>query len=295
MSDVRFAGISKAYGEVRALHPLDLDIRPGEFLTLLGPSGSGKTTLLNICAGYLAPSGGRLLVGGRDVTGLPPRRRNMGMVFQNYALFPHMSVAENVAYGLTVRRLPGIEHDVGDPLPGGDEVGVGLDPAGRLAVAEALAEGELEAGGDAAGPRRQDDEMAGEQHRLLDAVGDHQDGLAGLAPELEQLLLHLLAGQRIERAERLVHQQHAGVAGQRAGQPDPLAHAAGELPDAMALEARQPDQPQGRGGALLPLAGQRPREQADEPVRQGRRRLGEQQERDAGDDRAGGERHRHGG
>ncbi|MCC7114531.1 MAG: ABC transporter ATP-binding protein [Burkholderiales bacterium] len=106
MSDVRFAGISKAYGEVRALHPLDLDIRPGEFLTLLGPSGSGKTTLLNICAGYLAPSGGRLLVGGRDVTRLPPRQRNMGMVFQNYALFPHMTVAENVAYGLKVRRLP---------------------------------------------------------------------------------------------------------------------------------------------------------------------------------------------
>ena len=72
---------------------------------MLGPSGSGKTTLLNICAGYLQPSAGSLVVGGRDVTALPPRLRNMGMVFQNYALFPHMSVAENVAYGLTVRRL----------------------------------------------------------------------------------------------------------------------------------------------------------------------------------------------
>jgi len=105
MSTVRFAGISKSFGSVCALTPTDLDIPQGEFLTLLGPSGSGKTTLLNICAGYLAPSAGRLVVGGRDITALPPRQRNMGMVFQNYALFPHMSVAENVAYGLTVRRL----------------------------------------------------------------------------------------------------------------------------------------------------------------------------------------------
>ena len=105
MSNVQFAGISKSFGSVCALHPTDLDIPQGEFLTLLGPSGSGKTTLLNICAGYLEPSAGRLAVGGRDITALPPRQRNMGMVFQNYALFPHMSVAENVAYGLTVRRL----------------------------------------------------------------------------------------------------------------------------------------------------------------------------------------------
>jgi len=106
MSAVQFAGISKSFGDVQALNPTDLEIAPGEFLTLLGPSGSGKTTLLNICAGYLEPSAGRLVVGGRDVTALPPRLRNMGMVFQNYALFPHMSVAENVAYGLMVRKLP---------------------------------------------------------------------------------------------------------------------------------------------------------------------------------------------
>ena len=105
MSAVQFAGISKAFGAVAALLPTDLDIPHGEFLTLLGPSGSGKTTLLNVCAGYLEPSGGRLVVGGRDVTALPPRLRNMGMVFQNYALFPHLSVAENVAYGLMVRQL----------------------------------------------------------------------------------------------------------------------------------------------------------------------------------------------
>ncbi|MCC6195264.1 MAG: ABC transporter ATP-binding protein [Burkholderiales bacterium] len=106
MSDVRLEGIGKAFGTVQALAPTDLSIRQGEFLTLLGPSGSGKTTLLNICAGYVAPSAGRLFVGGRDVTALPPRQRNMGMVFQNYALFPHMSVADNVAYGLKVRKLP---------------------------------------------------------------------------------------------------------------------------------------------------------------------------------------------
>ena len=105
MSAVQFAGISKTFGAVDALRPTDLDIPQGEFLTLLGPSGSGKTTLLNISAGYLEPSAGRLLVGGRDVTALPHRLRNMGMVFQNYALFPHMTVAENVAYGLQVRRL----------------------------------------------------------------------------------------------------------------------------------------------------------------------------------------------
>src|SRR5436853_6371234 len=110
MSVVQFAGISKSFGAVSALQPIDLEIPQGEFLTLLGPSGSGKTTLLNICAGYLAPSAGRVIVGGRDITALPPRQRNMGMVFQNYALFPHMTVGENVAYGLTVRK-PG-RHEI---------------------------------------------------------------------------------------------------------------------------------------------------------------------------------------
>jgi ABC-type Fe3+/spermidine/putrescine transport system ATPase subunit len=103
---LRFAGSAKNYGAVAALKPTDLEIRDGEFMTLLGPSGSGKTTLLNLAAGYLEPSAGRIFIGGRDVTNLPARQRNIGMVFQNYALFPHMSVADNVAYGLTVRRLP---------------------------------------------------------------------------------------------------------------------------------------------------------------------------------------------
>ena len=109
MHGVSFRQVSKAYGAVTALRPLDLEIRPGEFLTLLGPSGSGKTTLLNIAAGFLDPDGGQVLIGSRDVTVLPPRARNVGMVFQNYALFPHLSVFENVAYGLRVRRVADTE------------------------------------------------------------------------------------------------------------------------------------------------------------------------------------------
>ena len=100
-----FRGIVKRYGEFMALHPLDLEIEAGEFLTLLGPSGSGKTTLLNIAAGFLTPDGGSLFIGGRDMTLTPARKRNAGMVFQSYALVPHLSVFENVAYGLRVRRV----------------------------------------------------------------------------------------------------------------------------------------------------------------------------------------------
>jgi ABC-type Fe3+/spermidine/putrescine transport system ATPase subunit len=103
---VRLDGASKRFGPIEALRPTTLSIEPGEFLTLLGPSGSGKTTLLNLVAGHLEPTVGRVLIGERDVTHLPARHRNVGMVFQSYALFPHMSVAVNIAYGLKVRRLP---------------------------------------------------------------------------------------------------------------------------------------------------------------------------------------------
>jgi spermidine/putrescine ABC transporter ATP-binding subunit len=103
---LRFVGAAKDYGNVAALKPTNLAVEAGEFLTLLGPSGSGKTTLLNLVAGYLEPTAGHILIGERDVTRVPARRRNIGMVFQNYALFPHMTVGENVAYGLKVRRVP---------------------------------------------------------------------------------------------------------------------------------------------------------------------------------------------
>ncbi len=106
---LRFGGISKHYQTVPALHPTDLEVRAGEFLTLLGPSGSGKTTLLNLTAGYIEPSGGRVHLGERDITEMPARSRNIGMVFQSYALFPHMSVEDNIAYGLKVRRRPAPE------------------------------------------------------------------------------------------------------------------------------------------------------------------------------------------
>ncbi|MBP5107881.1 ATP-binding cassette domain-containing protein, partial [Pseudomonas protegens] len=89
-------GISQFYGNFTALDGIDLDVRQGEFLTLLGPSGSGKTTLLMILAGFLTPSAGKLLERGVDISRRPAEKRNYGMVFQGYALFPHMSVADNV-------------------------------------------------------------------------------------------------------------------------------------------------------------------------------------------------------
>ncbi len=97
---LKLAEISKSFGSLQALKPLTLAIGGGEMLALLGPSGCGKTTTLRIIAGFEAPDTGQVLIGGQDVTDLAPNRRGLGMVFQNYSLFPHMSVAENVAYGL---------------------------------------------------------------------------------------------------------------------------------------------------------------------------------------------------
>ena len=113
-----YRSVTKSFGATEVLAETDLDVAAGEFLTLLGPSGSGKTTLLNIAAGYLDPTKGSVLIGGRDVTRVPPRHRHVGMVFQNYALFPHMTVRQNVAYGPTVRGLPKaeIERRVRDAL-----------------------------------------------------------------------------------------------------------------------------------------------------------------------------------
>jgi putative spermidine/putrescine transport system ATP-binding protein len=104
-------GLTKSYDGVAALQSVDLDVRPGELLTLLGPSGSGKTTLLMSIAGFADPDAGRIRLDGRDITFLPPHRRGIGMVFQQYALFPHLSIAENVAYPLKVRRVPKAERD----------------------------------------------------------------------------------------------------------------------------------------------------------------------------------------
>ena len=103
---VRFVGVQKSYDGVQlVVRQLDLDIRRGEFLTLLGPSGSGKTTTLMMLAGFESPTAGEILLDGKPITRTPPHKRNFGMVFQNYALFPHLSVAQNVAYPLTVRKV----------------------------------------------------------------------------------------------------------------------------------------------------------------------------------------------
>jgi putative spermidine/putrescine transport system ATP-binding protein len=106
---ISIRGVRKRYGGVAALDDVSLDIAAGEFVTLLGPSGSGKTTLLNILAGFIRLNSGQVFFGKDDVTLVPPHKRNVGLVFQNYALFPHMSVAENVAFPLNARRVPKAE------------------------------------------------------------------------------------------------------------------------------------------------------------------------------------------
>ena len=103
---VRFIGVQKTYDGVQlVVRQLDLDIRRGEFLTLLGPSGSGKTTTLMMLAGFESPTAGEVVLDGKPITRTPPHKRNFGMVFQNYALFPHLTVGQNVAYPLTVRKV----------------------------------------------------------------------------------------------------------------------------------------------------------------------------------------------
>jgi iron(III) transport system ATP-binding protein len=131
-------------GEVYAARDVSLDVAPGEFLTLLGPSGCGKTTTLRMIAGFEKPDAGRILFAGEDVTDMPANQRNIGFVFQNYALFPHLSVAENVAYGLQMRSIPtaeiatrvsdvlamvglaGYEHQFSSQMSGGEQQRVAL-------------------------------------------------------------------------------------------------------------------------------------------------------------------------
>ncbi len=108
---LRIQGIRKSYGQVVAVAGIDLVVDEGEFFTLLGPSGSGKTTLLRLIAGFERPDAGRIELGGRDVTGLPPYARDTNTVFQDYALFPHMSVAQNIGYGLRIKGVPRRERE----------------------------------------------------------------------------------------------------------------------------------------------------------------------------------------
>ena len=143
--------VSKRYGAVQALRPLSLVVRDGEMLAMLGPSGCGKTTTLRIIAGFEAPDAGVVRIGGRDVTFLPPNKRALGMVFQNYSLFPHMSVGENVAFGLRMRGMSRAERDARVRtmlgmvrLSGYEERGITQLSGGqqqRIALARALAPG----------------------------------------------------------------------------------------------------------------------------------------------------------
>jgi putative spermidine/putrescine transport system ATP-binding protein len=147
-SAIRLTGLRKAYGDVVALEGLDLEVRQGEFFTLLGPSGSGKTTTLRLIAGFEAPDAGTVELEGADVSRRPPYARDVNTVFQDYALFPHMSVAENVAYGLRVAKVARAERarrvtealalvrlpDVGDRRP----VQLSGGQRQRVALARAL-------------------------------------------------------------------------------------------------------------------------------------------------------------
>ncbi|MFZ4711516.1 MAG: ABC transporter ATP-binding protein, partial [Zwartia sp.] len=105
MTAVSFSKVSKSWDATTALHPTDLTLAAGEFSVLLGPSGCGKTTTLRLIAGLESPSSGQIKIFDRDVTQIPSSQRGVSMVFQNYALFPHLSVAENIVFGLRVRRM----------------------------------------------------------------------------------------------------------------------------------------------------------------------------------------------
>jgi putative spermidine/putrescine transport system ATP-binding protein len=110
-SAVRFENVSRHFGTVRAVDDVTLDVAEGEFFAMLGPSGSGKTTCLRLIAGFEQPDSGHIEIFGETAEGVPPYRRNVNTVFQDYALFPHMSVGENVAYGLMIRGLPRAERE----------------------------------------------------------------------------------------------------------------------------------------------------------------------------------------
>ncbi len=111
MSDVTLDGIAKSFGATEVIRPLDLKVEPGEFVVFVGPSGCGKSTLLRLIAGLESPSAGRVVIAGRDVTGVEPSERGVAMVFQSYALYPHMTVRENMSFGLEMAGVPKAQRD----------------------------------------------------------------------------------------------------------------------------------------------------------------------------------------
>lgn len=126
-ASIRLRGVSRHFGDVVALDQVDLEIAGGEFMTLLGASGSGKSTMLSLIAGFDDPTSGLVEVNGRELNGVPPHKRDIGMVFQNYALFPHMSVADNIAFSLKQRKVPKreITRRVGEALEVVELAGLG--------------------------------------------------------------------------------------------------------------------------------------------------------------------------
>ncbi|MBB3931003.1 putative spermidine/putrescine transport system ATP-binding protein [Kaistia hirudinis] len=111
MAHLRIAGLTKSFADAVALHPTDLDVEQGEFITLLGPSGCGKSTFLRMLMGIAAPSGGAIWLAGARIDAMPPEKRNIAMVFQSYALFPHLSVLGNLAFGLKMKKVPKAEQE----------------------------------------------------------------------------------------------------------------------------------------------------------------------------------------
>jgi iron(III) transport system ATP-binding protein len=138
MIGLKFRNIVRKFGSRTAADGISLEVSPGEFFSLLGPSGSGKSTLLRIAAGLEHPDSGSVVLGDRDITALPPQERGIGMVFQNYALFPHMNVEENVAFGLRLRNFPAhaIASRVKENLARVDLAGRGREPVSQLSGGE---------------------------------------------------------------------------------------------------------------------------------------------------------------
>ena len=242
---VRIEGVTKRFGSVVAVDDVSLEIRPNEFFALLGPSGCGKTTLLRMLAGFERPSAGRIVIDGEDMAQVPPNRRPVNMVFQSYAVFPHMSVAENVAYGLRVTgapraeigprvknalamvRLSGLDERAPDQLSGGQRQRVALAsradqaPQGAAAGRAALGARQEAARGDAAGAGAP---AAGRRHHLRDrhprpgrgAVhGRSHRGHGPGADPADRAAGRAVRGAELPHGRRL-HRHHEPVPGARA-------------------------------------------------------------------------------
>jgi len=216
VAGISIEGVTKTYGKAPALRDVSLEIREGEFMVLLGPSGCGKTTLLRTVAGLERVDRGRVRIGDRDVTDLPPRDRNIAMVFQSYAVFPHMTVGQNIGFGLRMKRRP--KDEIRRRVADGAEL-LGLVPYLDRYPAQL---------------------SGGQRQRVAVARAVVMDAPVLLMDEpLSNLdaLLRLQAQEGVEVRERLVHEQHRRVHDHRACDGDPLSLATGEL-RRVAIEVR---------------------------------------------------------